>query len=452
MVGTQGSVVIVGGGLAGVEAAYQCLRRGLKVTLKEMRPIKSTEAHKTGDLAELVCSNSFKSLADASASGLLKREMSRLDSLVLSVAHNTRVPAGQALSVDRVRFSAEIRQRLESFPDFTLEIGEVTEIPSEAELLAADAYWVVATGPLTSADLVTSLSQYCPDGDARKLFFYDAIAPVIDGETINYSEGYWANRWDDNDGGDYFNIPLSQEEYLNFVSEVARAEKMPLHKFEETKYFESCLPIEVMIERGVDTLRFGPLKPVGLIDPRTGKRPWAVIQLRQENASGSLMSMVGCQTKMKWPEQKRIFGQLPALRDAEFFRLGSVHRNTYLNSPEILADDLTLRGNRRVYVAGQLSGVEGYTESAAMGLLVGRVCGGRILNENFAYPPVTSMLGSLLNFVRMGLNGDYQPMNANLGLLPGITRRKGQKKADIKMEKCSKAFEALDEWAEQLQH
>jgi methylenetetrahydrofolate--tRNA-(uracil-5-)-methyltransferase len=427
-------VCIVGGGLAGSEAAWQCLQAGLDVTLYEMRPQKLTPAHRTGKLAELVCSNSLKSTAPATASGQLKAEMEALDSLIVRAGKEAQVPAGQALAVDREDFSERITQALEAFPKFRLMHEEVTPETVRRE---SDALWILATGPLTSDGLSPLLNELS-DGEGR-LHFYDAIAPVIEADTIDHSQVFRASRWEEGPG-DYLNIPLNKEQYCEFIIEVMNAAKTPLHEFEKTPYFESCLPIEVLIERGHDTPRFGPMKPVGLINPKTERRPFAVIQLRMENRDGTMYSMVGFQTKMKWPEQKRIFRQLPGLAEAEFFRLGSVHRNTYLNSPKVLNRDFSFRADERLFLAGQLTGVEGYTESAAIGLLVGRAVCARLKQEEFFLPPPTTMMGALAAYVTDGGLGDFQPMNANFGLLPRLPLQSPKpKKLERKQLHCERA-------------
>ena len=432
------SVIIVGGGLAGCEAAYQCLKRGFAVELWEMRPNKMTEAHKTGDLAELVCSNSFKSLARTSASGLLKAEMQMFDSLVLESAKLSSVPAGQALAVDRAKFSGHLEGVLSSFSKFTRINDEAKEIPSAEELRAKNQILIVASGPLTSPEMIKALECYC--GKDTNLFFYDAIAPVMDADSIDMRYAFWADRYGKGND-DYLNIALNKEEYEGLILEVKKSEKVPLHDFEKVPYFECCLPIEVMIERGDDTLRFGPMKPVGFKDPATGKRPWALLQLRKENEQGSMLSMVGFQTKMKWPEQKRVFQKIPALANAEFLRYGSVHKNTYINSPNVLDPWLRLQENNNVFIAGQLSGVEGYTESAASGLLAGINAAKSLSGDPLIRLPEGTMMGALMSFVTGSRPaGRFQPMNANLGLLPTITRRKGVSKADVKQEKCDKAL------------
>ena len=436
---------MVGGGLAGSEAAWQVAKSGIPVTLHEMRPIKMTAAHQTGLLAELVCSNSLKSMADGSAPGLLKREMMALESLVISAALAAKVPAGQALAVNREIFSNNIQTSLLATGLVTLASGEVFDIPSEEELLERNEVWIIATGPLTADPLAAKILELA--GGERRLHFYDAIAPVIDAESIDMDKGFIADRWQKGeDGGDYLNLPLNETEYNAFIDAVIGAEKMPLHAFEDVKYFESCLPIEVMIERGRDTLRFGPMKPVGLTDPRTGRWPYANLQLRKENLDATMFSMVGFQTKMKWPEQKRVFSLIPGLESAEFLRFGSVHRNTYIKSPDVLTADLAFKQNRRVFLAGQITGVEGYTESAAVGLIAGRNAVSLLQGTPISSPPADTMLGSLVNYVTVGPLGDYAPMNANLGLLPAVAKVRGKGKKDRQEEKVGRAWKSFESW------
>lgn len=448
---TQLTVHIVGGGLAGSEAAWQVASAGFPVILHEMRPVKLTPAHQTGALAELVCSNSLKSLSEDSAPGLLKREMASLDSLIVRSAHLARVPAGQALAVNREVFSGLVESALTETGLFTRRADEITEIPSEAELVAKNELWIIASGPLTSESLAKSVMNLA--GGAKKLHFYDAIAPVLEADSIDRTQGaFVADRWQDEGtfGGDYLNLPMNKEEYNLFIDAVLSAEKMPLHDFEETKYFESCLPIEVMAERGRETLRFGPMKPAGLTDPRTGRWPYANVQLRLENKDATMFSMVGFQTKMKWPEQRRVFGLIPGLAGAEYFRFGSVHRNTYIKSPEALRADLSFRSNSRVYLAGQITGVEGYTESAAIGLLAGRSVTARARGLDPKLPPKSSMLGALHHYVTEGTLGEYQPMNANLGLLTPIEKKKGISKADRKALQVQVAWDSFNSWQRTL--
>lgn len=436
---------VVGGGLAGCEAAWQLAKRGIPVCLHEMRPLKMTPAHQTGNLAELVCSNSLKSMADDSAPGQLKREMLALDSLIIRSGYEAKVPAGQALAVDRERFSDAIGKSLLETNRVERLHREVTEIPSLAELESRNEIWIIATGPLTADALAAQVKTLA--GGAERLHFYDAIAPVIDAESIKMDSAFFADRWQKGeDGGDYLNLPLNEEEYNRFIDAVAASEKMPLHDFEDVKYFESCLPIEVMVERGRETLRFGPMKPVGLTDPRTGRWPYANLQLRKENIDATMFSLVGFQTKMKWPEQRRVFGLIPGLEEAEFLRFGSVHRNTYIKSPDVLNSDLSFKSNPRVFLAGQITGVEGYTESAAIGLMAGRHAFNKLMGSKQTNPPADSMLGALVNYVTIGPLGDYAPMNANFGLLPAIPKVRGQGKKDRQVEKVSRAWKAFEAW------
>lgn len=433
---------IVGGGLAGSEASWQLLKRGHKVTLHEMRPKKTTAAHQTGELAELVCSNSLKSLLDASAPGELKKEMALLDSLIIKSAYKAKVPAGMALAVDRKVFSTEISSTLHSFKKFTRMDEEVTHIPTEAELKEKNQVWIIATGPLTSDKMAGELQKLCDDD--MRLFFYDAIAPVISADSIDMDKCFIADRYGENGTGDYINVPLNKEEYETFIADATSAEKTPLHNFEKPKYFESCLPVEVMIERGKETLRFGPMKPVGLTNPHTGHRPWANIQLRKENVEATMYSMVGFQTKMKWPEQKRVFSKIPGLANAEFLKYGSIHRNTYLDSPKVLTPNLSFKKNSRVFLAGQITGVEGYTESTAIGLLAAIAV--HHIGEDISLPPKDTMIGALLHHVTYGGLGAYVPMNTNLGLLPHVERNKKISKAQKKEIQCQKALKAFNEW------
>ncbi|MCX6108609.1 MAG: methylenetetrahydrofolate--tRNA-(uracil(54)-C(5))-methyltransferase (FADH(2)-oxidizing) TrmFO [Proteobacteria bacterium] len=440
---------IVGGGLAGSEAAWQVLSAGFSVTLHEMRPTQTSPAHKTGRLAELVCSNSLKSMSATSAPGLLKAEMVAFGSLVMRAADAAKVPAGQALAVDREVFSKFIEDALASHANFTRLDHEVVALPTSSEMAARDEIWIVATGPLTSAPLAAELQRLT--GGQDRLYFYDAIAPVIAADSIDLQHAFAASRYDrESDAesaGDYLNLPLNKAEYEAFIDALAAADYMPLHAFESTKYFESCLPVEVMVERGRETLRFGPMKPVGLINPKTGHRPWANVQLRLENTAGTMYSMVGFQTKMKWPEQQRVFALIPALRNAEFLRFGSVHRNTYLKSPEVLNPDLSVKGAPGLFVAGQITGVEGYTESAAIGLLAARAAVAKAQGLHFEMPPRDSMIGALVHYVTHGGLGDFQPMNANLGLLPHLERQRGESKADKKGRQCLAAHERFQRYA-----
>ena len=437
----NGVVHVVGGGLAGCEAAWQVLRGGYDVVLHEMRPTRQTAAHETGLLAELVCSNSLKSLDINSAPGLLKAEMTAMDSLIIRSALEARVPAGQALAVDRAAFSATIAKALAGHAGFSRVDDEVTEVPTSAELAARGEAWIIATGPLTSPQLASELERL--SGGSERLYFYDAIAPVVAADSIDLDHAFRASRYGEPGTGDYLNLPLFKDEYEAFIDALLSAEYLPLHNFEDTRYFEACLPIEVMVARGRETLRFGPMKPVGLTDPRTGRRPWAVLQLRQDNLAGTMYSLVGFQTKMKWPAQKTVFGLIPGLRQAEFLRFGSVHRNTYVNGPKVLSPSLAFRNEPRVHLAGQITGVEGYTESAAMGLLAGRSAVASLKGETFALPPATTVIGALARYVTEGGLGDYQPMNANLGLLPPEAYQRGEAKSARKARQCDRARDAM---------
>ena len=445
-------IVIVGGGLAGSEAAWQALKANIPVTLYEARPKRMTEAHKTNKFAELVCSNSLKSESPESAAGVLKEEMTSFDSLILTAARKARVPAGQALAVDREIFSDHITETLSAHPLFTKVSEEITHIPSEGELEARGEHWIIASGPLTSEGLTSEIKKLC--FDQEHLYFYDAIAPVIDGDAINFDECFWANRYDDveeEDKGDYLNIPLSKDEYETFIDEILAAKKIPLHSFEDPIYFESCLPIEVMAERGRDTLRFGPMKPVGITDPKTGRRPWANIQLRQENKDATMFSMVGFQSKMSWTDQKRILGALPSLSESSFLRFGSIHRNTYIKSPEVLTENLSFKKNKRVFPAGQITGVEGYLESSAIGLIVAQKITHLIKEEEFRFPEPETILGSLIHYIRFGTKSKFSPMNVNLGLLPSLGEEfKRIKKKEKKIKKCERARESFQAYRKQL--
>jgi len=431
------TIRIIGGGLAGTEASWQALSMGCQVILHEMRPAVMTGAHTSGRLAELVCSNSLKSMLENSAPGQLKSEMSLLNSLIMKAADFAKVPAGNALAVDREKFSDFIENSLKNHPDFCRADGEVVSIPSIEELENKSEYWIIASGPLTSPRLADELDRVT--GNKKRLFFYDAIAPVLAADSIDMDICYVGDRYGEANEGDYINVPLNKEEYYRFVDEVSQAEKVSLHEFEDVAYFESCLPIEVMIERGRDTLRFGPMKPVGLEDPRTGRWPWGVIQLRQENKEKTMYSMVGFQTKMKWPEQKRIFASIPGLKDAEILRYGSIHRNTYVQGPEVLNSDLSLKDHPRIFLAGQITGVEGYTESASIGLLAGRFAASRALNLPIKAISSQCVLGALWSYVTCGNMGKYAPMNANLGLLSSVSNDRKISKAERKAMQIERA-------------
>jgi methylenetetrahydrofolate--tRNA-(uracil-5-)-methyltransferase len=430
-------VIVVGGGLAGAEAAWQALQTGARVTLYEMRPAVPTPVHQTEHFAELVCSNSLKSNALTNAAGLLKEEMRRLDSLIVRCADESQVPAGEALAVDRTIFAALISQRLESHPNLTVKREEFTGLDAFLSGDHPETTLILATGPLTSDALAQQIGRLTGQ---EQLFFYDAVAPTIDASTIDYGKVYKASRYDKGDAA-YLNCPMDKAEYEAFYQALLTAEMTPIHEHEKgTSYFEGCLPIEVLAARGQKTLSFGPMKPVGLIDPRTGRRPWAVLQLRQENLAATMYSMVGFQTRMKWGEQKRVFRMIPGLENAEFVRYGVIHRNTYIKSPGVLLPTLQMRERPSIFFAGQITGVEGYVESAATGILAGRnaalVAQGK---TPFTLPDVT-MLGALTSYVS-GYDGkDFQPMNSNWGIVPPLEEHLRDKK-----EKARRyALRALD--------
>jgi methylenetetrahydrofolate--tRNA-(uracil-5-)-methyltransferase len=411
-------ITIIGGGLAGSEAAWQAAQAGAKVRLVEMRGVKPTPVH-TGDrLAELVCSNSLKSNQLTNAAGLLKQEMRRLDSLIVAAGDASCVPAGEALAVDRELFAAHITHSLESHPNVTLARAEVTTIDESA-------VHIVATGPLTSDALASEVGRLTGQS---QLFFYDAVAPTIDASTINREIAFKASRYDKGDPA-YLNCPFTRDEYEAFHDALSHAELAPLGDHEsKVPYFEGCLPIEVLAARGPKTLSFGPMKPVGLNDPRTGRRPWACLQLRQENRAETLYSMVGFQTRMKWGEQRRVFRMIPGLENAEFVRYGVIHRNTYIQSPQVLADTLQMRAYPHVFFAGQITGVEGYVESAATGILAGRNAARHLLGQPLLTLPDTTMLGALAHYVACYDGKDFQPMNANWGIVPPLPDRIRDKK------------------------
>jgi methylenetetrahydrofolate--tRNA-(uracil-5-)-methyltransferase len=406
-------VTVIGAGMAGSEAAWQAARRGARVRLIEMRPKKLTPAHTSDKAAEIVCSNSFKSNHISNASGLLKDEMRKLDSLIVSCADATAVPAGEALAVDREAFSELVTERLLSEPNIEFIRDEAVEIPAEGRV-------IIASGPLTSDALAQEIGRLTGRYD---LYFYDAVAPIVDASTIDYSKVFRASRRgkgleaDTSDDAAYLNCPLEKDEYLALWRAICDAELAPVHDFEDIKYFEACLPVEELARRGERTLAFGPLKPVGLTDPRTGRRPWAVVQLRQENRAGTLYNLVGFQTRMKWGAQKKVLQLIPGLESAEFVRYGVMHRNTYIHSPSLLDETLALKSDPRIRFAGQIVGVEGYLESAAMGLIAG-------LNSARSKPvvfPQTTALGSLTYYVSQYEGKDFAPMNANWGMMPPLS-------------------------------
>ena len=399
---------MIGGGLAGCEAAWALAERGVRVTLHEMRPVRMTPAHQTETLAELVCSNTFKSVEPSHAHGLLKAEMRLLGSIVLQAADEARIPGGSALAVDRVVFAKGVQQRVLSHPNITLVRGEVTELPSPA---------IIATGPLTSDALATAITNRLT---VQSLAFFDAIAPIVSADSLDYSRLFKASRYGKGGGDDYWNAPLTQSEYEAFVSALITGEQyVPGHEFDKTPYFEGCLPVEEMAQRGIETLRFGPMKPIGLVDPRAGARgePYAVVQLRQEDRAAQMWNLVGFQTRLKTGAQQRIFRTIPGLEQAEFLRFGSIHRNTYLNAPAVLSQHLAARDEPLLLFAGQLTGVEGYTESAATGMMAGINLARLLAGDEPLIPPATTMLGALYRYLRETEPKRFQPMNANFGLM-----------------------------------
>ncbi len=430
-------MIVIGGGLAGSEAAWRLANEGLKVILYEMRPSKMTPAHKTDKLAELVCSNTLGSMELTTGAGLLKAEMQMLGSLVIESAKEARVPAGSALGVDRNIFARYITERLQEHPNIEIIREEVTRIP-EDELV------IVASGPLTSDPLAEHIKELVGHDT---LYFYDAIAPIVDAETVDYSKGFWGSRY--NKGGeDYFNCVLTEEEYRKFYEELVKAETVKLKDFEKAVYFEGCLPIEEMAKRGYKTLLFGPMKPVGLIDPKTGKQPFAVVQLRRENKEGTLLSMVGFQTKLTYSEQKRVFRLIPALRNATFVRLGSIHRNTFIQSNRVLTPFLNMRKRENIFFAGQITGVEGYAASAATGILAGLNAARLAKGLDLVVPPQETMLGALVRYIT-SKEGQLQPMNPVFGLLPPL-ERKIKDKRKRKEEIARRALDKMREWIEDV--
>jgi methylenetetrahydrofolate--tRNA-(uracil-5-)-methyltransferase len=431
------SVTVVGAGLAGSECAFQLAERGLQVTLIEQKPRKRTPAQHHDFFAELVCSNSLRGADLANAVGLLKEEMRRLGSLIMAVADLTRVPAGGALAVDREKFGAEITRRLHTHPNIRVVCDEVTRIPDARPC-------VLATGPLTGDALALDLARVV---GAEHLAYYDAIAPIIAADSIDFDKVFKASRYDKGGDDAYVNCPLNREQYEAFIDAVLAAEKVEAREFEDIKYFEGCLPIEVMAERGRRTLSFGPMKPVGLTDPRTGRWPNAVVQLRPEDGALTAYNMVGFQTRMKFPEQKRVFALIPGLENAEFLRFGSVHRNTFLNAPEVLDERFQLKACPGVYLAGQVSGVEGYVESAANGLSIGRLVSEQLRGVPFSIPPVTTALGALLGHLR-GPSKNYQPSNVVWSMFPDVQLPENIKKDKPLRRKLlvERALADLESW------
>jgi len=431
-------VLIAGGGLAGSEAAWQLAERGVRVTLCEMRPQRPTPAHKTDRLAELVCSNSLKSNAPGAASWLLKEEMRRTGSLLLHMADECAVPGGSALTVDRERFAAAVTEAIEQHPLITLRREEVAQI-------AGDQLMLISTGPLTSDRLAQSLQRLT---GTESLAFYDSISPIVDADTLNMDRVFRASRYGKG-GEDYLNCAMTPDEYRAFHEALMSAESVQAHEFEDAKYFEACLPLEELARRGFDTLRFGPMRPVGFIDPRTGRRPYALVQLRAENLRTSSYNLVGFQNHLKFPEQKRILRMIPGLGNAEFLRFGQIHRNTYINAPRLLNSDLSFQNAPQVFIAGQLSGVEGYAECMATGLLAGMALAQRARQEFFAPPPRTTALGSLVHYITHASPQNYQPANIAFDLLPpmeGLSREVARDRRARREKQCERALQDLQPW------
>ena len=436
-------ITIIGGGLAGSEAAYQIAKRGIKVKLYEMKPIKYSEAHSNKNLAEIVCSNSFKSNLHTNACGLLKEELRELDSLLIKVADETQVPAGQALAVDREKFSQKVTEELEKNELIEIIHEEVTDIKKISE----DGIVIIATGPLTSEGMSKEISIITGQD---KLYFYDAAAPIVTKESIDFNIAFYGNRYEQEKGkqeteqewrerikkqdASYINLPMNQEEYEKFYQELVNAEVVTLHEFEKREIFEGCMPVEVMAKRGKDTLRYGPLKPVGFDNPRTATRPYAVVQLRQDNKEGTIYNIVGFQTNLKYGEQKRVFSMIPGLENAEFVKYGVMHRNTYINSSKLLDNTYNLKSNKNIYFAGQITGVEGYVESISSGMVSAINACGNYRNEEKIIFPEVSMIGALAKYISTEKD-KFQPMNANFGIVPEFENKIKDKK--LKYEKLA---------------
>ena len=429
-------ITTIGGGLAGCEAAYQIAKKGIKVELYEMKPVKFTEAHSNENLAEIVCSNSFKSNLHTNACGLLKEELRYMDSLLIKIADETQVPAGQALAVDREMFSKRVTEEIEKNPLIEIIHEEVTNI----EKMVEEGIVIIATGPLTSKGMAEEISKITGED---KLYFYDAAAPILTKESIDFDIAFFGNRYDqekqkdetiedwkkrlENQDASYINLPMNKEEYENFWQELVNAEIVTLHEFEKREIFEGCMPIEVMAKRGIDTLRYGPLKPVGFDDPRTGKRPYAIVQLRQDDTDGIIYNIVGFQTNLKYGEQKRVFSIIPGLENAEFVKYGVMHRNTYINSSKLLDNTYCLKKNENVFFAGQITGVEGYVESISSGMVSAiNACQKYFGKEKIIFPE-TTMVGALAKYISTE-NDNFQPMNANFGIVPELNEKIRDKK------------------------
>ena len=427
---------VIGAGMAGSEAAWMIARHGFDVHLHEMKPKQYSPAHKLEGFAELVCSNSLGSTVEFSAPQLLKEEMAQLGSLILEGAYYGQVPSGKALGVDREKMSAYVTQKLQSHPNIHIVRDEFTKINP-------DEWTIIASGPLTSDALSTELAKYI---GTDTLYFYDSISPIIDADSIDYSKTFFASRYEDGQE-DYLNCPLTKAQYFKFVEDIAAAEKVPVRTFEDMKCFEGCMPVEVLVDRGTKTLMFGPMKPVGLFNPHEGRRPYAVVQLRRENMPTTMYNMVGFQTRMKWGDQKRVFQTIPGLEKAEFIRMGSMHRNTYIDSPNLMDKNLYLKNNPFIAVAGQLTGVEGYTESAAMGMMVGLATLHRALGVSWTQPPVESALGALMDYITTPKEKSrFAPMNINFGLLPSLETERRIEKKEKKEAMVHRARGAFAGW------
>lgn len=429
---------VIGGGLAGTEAAYQIAKRGIKVKLYEMKPNKYSPAHSNQNLAEIVCSNSFKSNLHTNACGLLKEELRAMDSLLIRIADNTAVPAGQALAVDREIFAKKVTEAIKSNPNIEVINEEIVDL----EKLMEDAITIVATGPLTADELANNISKITAQD---KLYFYDAAAPIVTKDSINFDIAFWGDRYEQEREKDeeigawkerlkntkekqnYINLPMNKEEYENFYKNLIDAEVVELHHFEKREIFEGCMPIEIMAKRGEDTLRFGPLKPVGFTDPRTGKRPYALVQLRQDDTEGNIFNLVGFQTNLKYGEQKRVFSMIPGLENAEFVKYGVMHRNTFIDSSHLLTNTYKMKNIKNLYFAGQITGVEGYVESISSGLMAGINAANEFNGKKEFILPIETMTGALANYISTP-NEKFQPMNANFGIVPGLEKRIKDKK------------------------
>ncbi len=429
---------VIGGGLAGTEAAYQIAKRGIKVKLYEMKPNKYSPAHSNQNLAEIVCSNSFKSNLHTNACGLLKEELRAMDSLLIKIADSTSVPAGQALAVDREIFAKKVTEAIKSNPNIEVINEEVVDL----EKLIEEAITIVATGPLTADELAKNISKITAQD---KLYFYDAAAPIVTKDSINFDIAFWGDRYEQErekneeieawkerlrttiDKQNYINLPMNKEEYENFYRNLINAEVVELHHFEKREIFEGCMPIEIMAKRGEDTLRFGPLKPVGFTDPRTGKRPYALVQLRQDDTEGNIFNLVGFQTNLKYGEQKRVFSMIPGLENAEFIKYGVMHRNTFIDSSHLLTNTYKMKTIENLYFAGQITGVEGYVESISSGLMAGINAVNEFKGEEEFILPIETMTGALANYISTP-NEKFQPMNANFGIVPGLEKRIKDKK------------------------